>query len=397
MSVWFRNRPPGGGQRAITWPLPWSNPELGTYADVDLSSSSMEASLQAIAVRTSVDLIASLTSELPLDVFSGTGLERKQITTPGYLDDPSGDGNGREDWLYQAIESWLLRGNLFGEILAQGRGGFPTQVDLQHPDHVHAQLVDGKPKWTINGREVGDGKMWHRRVNPVPGVLLGLSPVSAHAADIGLSITLTRFGKQYFADGAHPGAVLTNELKEINDPKVAASVKERFMASVRGRREPAVMGKGWKYTPITINPEESQFLESRGFTAAECARIFGPGIAEVLGYSQSGASLTYANVSDRSVHLLVYALGKWLRRADRLLSAMLPRPQVARLNRDALLETTTLARYQAHASALQNRWKIVNEVRRDEDMPPVAWGNEPNAPTAAQPGGGAPAQGGAAP
>lgn len=388
MSLWFRRRPPAAGQRAIGWPLPWTNLDAGGYADVDVALGSMESSLQAIAVRVAVDLIASLTSELPVDVFGRAlpGRRRKQLPTPSYLEDPAGDGNGREDWLYQGIESWLLRGNLYGDILDKARAGHPTQVDLQHPDQVHAQLVGGKPKWTINGREVPDGAMLHRRVNPIPGVLLGLSPISTHAADIGLSITLTRFGKQYFSDGAHPGAVLINEQKEINDPKVAQQIKDRFMASVRGRREPAVMGKGWKYQPITINPEESQFLESRGFSAAECARIFGPGIPEVLGYSQSGSSLTYANVSDRSVHLLVYALGKWLRRADRLLTLMLPDGQEARLNRDALLETTTLARYQAHASALQNQWKVPNEVREKEDLEPVPWGNEPIDTTPGQPG-----------
>lgn len=387
MSVWFRRSPAGAGQRAITWPLPWSNLDSAGYADVDVSLGSMESSLQAIAVRVAVDLIASLTSELPVDVYAKgqPGRRGKQLPAPSYLDDPSGDGNGREDWLYQGMISWLLRGNIMGEILEERRG-VPTQVDLQHPDHVSAQLVGGKPKWSINGREVAEGKMLHRRVNPVPGVLLGLSPVSAHAADIGLNITLTRFGKQYFSDGAHPGAVLINEQKEINDPKVAQQIKDRFLASVRGRREPAVMGKGWKYQPIAINPEESQFLESRGFEAAECARIFGPGIAEVLGYSQSGSSLTYANVSDRSVHLLVYALGKWLRRADRLLTGMLPAGQEARLNRDALLETTTLARYQAHASALQNQWKVVNEVREKEDLDPVEWGNKPIDTTPDQPG-----------
>jgi len=386
VSLWFRRRPAGGGQRAITWPLPWSNVDAGGYADVDVSLGSMESSLQAIAVRVAVDLIASLTSELPVDVFAaGTpGRRGRQLPTPSYLEDPAGDGNGREDWLYQALLSWLLRGNLYGEILDK-RGDVPTQVDLQHPDHVSAQLVDGKAKWSINGRPVDDGKMLHRRVNPVPGVLLGLSPISTHAADIGLQITLTRFGKQYFSDGAHPGAVLTNELQEIKDPKVAQQVKDRFMAALRGRREPVVMGKGWKYTPISINPEESQFLESRGFTAAECARMFGPGIPEVLGYTQAGSSLTYANVSDRSVHLLVYALGKWLRRADRLLTGMLPAGQVGRLNRDALLETTTLARYQAYASALQNGWKVVNEVREKEDLAPVEWGNVPMA-TSGQPG-----------
>ena len=55
-------------------------------------------------------------------------------------------------------------------------------------------------------------------------------------------------------------------------------------------------------------------------------------------------------------------------------------PQYVKLNRDALLQSTTLARYEAHAIALEKQFKTVNEVRDDEDMPPVAWGDKPLEP-----------------
>jgi HK97 family phage portal protein len=348
----------------------------GSFADVDLSS--MESSLQSVAVRSTVDLIASLASELPVDVFTGKGDSRRQIPIPGYLEDPAGEGYGLSDWIYQGLESWLLRGNLFGKVLDRGPGNFPRQVDLLHPDHVQGRMDGGVVEWSLGGRTIPADQLWHRRVNPVPGVVLGLSPVQSHAADLGLNITLTRFGLQYFREGAHPGAILRNTEKEIKDEAVARAVKDRFLAAVRGSREPAVMGKGWEYEAIKISPEESQFLETRGFSAAECARIFGPGFAQLLGYQQAGTSMTYANVVDHDLHILKYGLGKWLRRTDRLLTEMLPRPQYARLNRDALLETSTMERYKAHESALKNRWKVVNEVRRNEDMEPVEWGNEPN-------------------
>lgn len=368
----------------MVWPRQmYLSSGASSYVDVDVSSS-MESSLQSIAVRSSVDLIASLASELPVDVFRGKGADRVQVTTPGYMEDPAGDGHGLPDWLYQGLESWLLRGNLYGDILDVGPGNVPRQVDMQHPDHVQPRIEDGELKWHIDGRPIPTGRMLHRRVNPVPGVVLGLSPIQAHVAELGLNVTMTRFGLQYFRDGAAPGSVLRNTEKEINSDTVARTVKDRFLASVRGKREPAVMGKGWVYEPININPEESQFLETRGFSAAECARIFGPGIAELLGYQESGTSLKYANMVDRDLHVLKYAIGKWLRRADRLLTEMLPRPQYVRLNRDALLEPTTVERFKAHELALRNRWKTVNEVRRLEDEPPVPWGDEPNASGAAR-------------
>jgi HK97 family phage portal protein len=347
-----------------------------SYAEVDTSRA--DSSLQAVAVRSTADLIASMVSELPVYVYSGKGVERVQRPTPGYLLDPAGDGHGLADWAYQGLMSWLLRGNLYGDVLDR-RGAMMTQVVLHHPDDVSGYLDDdGRVQWLVNGQPVRDPTTFvHRRVNPMPGRVQGLSPVAFHAETIGLSITTTKFGRQWFTDGAHPGGILTNDLAEMNDPDMVRTVKDRFLAALRGTREPAVLGKGWKYQSIQVNPEESQFLQTQGFTAAECCRIFGPGFAEILGY-ESGGSMTYANVESRVNALLVFALDKWFTRMERLLTEMLPRPQYACIDRDALLQSTTLERFQSYQLALQNRWKTVNEIRAAENLPPVSWGDEPN-------------------
>jgi HK97 family phage portal protein len=349
-----------------------------TYTDINVTVG--EAAMQSVAVRAAVDLIASLASELPVDVWTGDGAKKRELPAPGYFEDPAGDGHGRPDWCYQAVQSWLLRGNLYGDVLDRWSGGFPTQILLHHPDEVGGWLdTDGTVHWTVNGRPADPATFLHRRVNPVTGRVQGLSPIAAHAATIGLSLTTTQFGLQWFRDGAHPGGLLTNEETELL-PEQARTAKERFMAALRGVREPVVLGKGWKYQTVQIAPEESQFLETQGYAAAECARMFGPGVAEVLGYSANGAkssSLTYTNRVDRNADLLQMALNKWLRRLERLLTEMLPRGQYARINRDALLEMTTLDRYRAHAIALQNGFRVINEVRQDEDEKPVPWGNEP--------------------
>lgn len=345
----------------------------GTFTDLNLNAA--ETSLQSVAVRTAVDLICSLGSELPMTVFSGKGSDRVERPTPEHLQDPAGDGNGLPDWCYQVLMSWLLRGNLYGDILEKAPLGYVTQANLFYPDDVHASMVDGEVEWRVGGEKIPNSKMLHRRVNPVPGRVLGLSPIAFHAQQIGLSLSAIRYGGQWFHDGAHPSSMLSNTETDI-DQTVATVAKERFLAALRGTREPVVMGKGWEYKQIQIAPEESQFLETQGFSEAQCARIFGPGIAEVLGY-ESGGSLTYTNVESRSAHLLVYSMNRWLRRLERLLSGMLARPQYVRIDRDALLQSTTLERYRAHALALVNQWKVVNEVRDDEDLKPVPWGNEP--------------------
>lgn len=361
-----------------------------SYGSVD--GSKFSNALQSVAVGSTVDLIASLGSELPLDVYRGEGSERRKITTPGYLQDIEGDGRGTSDTIYQVIMSWALRGNLYADILERSRmGDYITQFSPYHPDDVSVRKESGKPVWFVNGKRVGDPSAFmHRRVMPIPGNLLGRSAITAHANTIGVSLAATRFGQQWFTDGAHPTALLTTD-KGLT-AKQARTAKARFLEVFKGRREPLVLGNGWDFKPLQLNPEESQFLQTQGYSEAQCARIFGPGFAEILGY-ETGGSMDYANIESRATHLLVFGMNKWLRRLERLLTEMLPRPQYVRINRDAMLESTTLTRYQVHASALTNRWKVVNEVRNDEDLPPVPWGDEPNTPTAAAPAA-APADGG---
>lgn len=355
-----------------------------SFDQVDLSAA--ESNLQSVAVGSSVDLLASLTSELPADVFRGRGSQRTQLTMPGWLEDPDGEGHGLEDWIYRGVWSLLLRGNLFGDVLERGPGETLRQVDLFHPDRVTPLIEDGVVKWLANGREIRS--MLHRRAFPVPGWVLGLSPVQYRMWTVGLNLSATRFGMQWFQDGAHPSAILRNTEVAFKDDEQPRRAKDAFMAALRGTREPVVLGKGWEWQKIQLTPDESQFLATQGYSAAECCRIFGPGLAEVLGYGsgmETGGSLTYSNLIDRDLHLLKYALNKWLRRMERLLSQFLPRPQYVRFNRDALLETDTLRRYQAYAIALDKRFKVVNEIRDKEELPPVPWGAEPNATPGAAP------------
>jgi HK97 family phage portal protein len=347
-------------------PIPL-NTEGASYADVSLTRA--ESSMQAIAVWAAVQLIARLGSNLPIDVYVGTGPDRRALRTPTWLEDPAGDGYGYADWAHQYLVSNLLRGNVYGKSDGYDRLGYPTQVVLYHPDDVHGWRDSYGLHWRVNGIEVPAAEMWHRRTYPMPGCLQGLSPIAHHATTIGLSLTAQRFGAQWFRDGAHPSALLSRDDEELDEDQ-ARVAKSRFMSATHGSREPVVLGGGWNYKPIQVPPEESQFLETHKYTAADCARIYGPGMPEILGY-ETGGSLTYANVEQRAVDLLKFTLDPWFTRLERDLSAMLPRGQYVKLNRAAILATDILTRYRAHNMAIAGRFMAPSEARSIEDMPPL--------------------------
>ena len=372
-----------GGVRArrdaFDYPAIPPNSQVGALAPrfTDVRVHTSEQALRRVAVFASVNLIAGLTSSLPVDGFTGTGSSRRPVALPSFFSDPDGSGQGLGDWLYQLLFSWLLRGNAVGEILQRDSMERPAQIVLQHPDTVSVYLSEGRPVWRFGAREVPRERVWHRRMYPVPGKLLGMSPIALHATSIGQGLAAEAFGLRWFEDGGHPSSILQNENSSSVSQEQANTVKQRFLAAIRGTREPVVLGAGWKYQAVQISPNESQFLDTQRYTAAECARIFGPGMPEVLGY-ETGGSMTYANVEQRSLDLLKLTLDRYLVRVEDVLSAdLLSRPRYVKLNRDALLATDLLTRYRAHELALRNRWKVPNEVREHEDLEPVPWGDEP--------------------
>lgn len=361
---------PGIERRSIV--PPWIMTEHQSFANTD--GSRISQAQQSVAVRSSIDLIASLCSETPGRTYRGTGPNRQEITRPKALDDPAGDGTGIEDWIYQLVTSWHYRGNAIGLILDTDPRGFLRQVDLKSPDRMVPRVNEGRVSWTIDGKPV-DVPVLHRRVNPVWGEVMGLSPISAHAIQVGVSLAAQRYGKSWFDADAHPIGILKNTKSTVNQTQ-GMDIKRKFMSQFNsGSREPVVVGMNYEWQRVQIAPEESQFLETLGYSEAQCCRIFGAGLAEVLGFA-TGDKQTYANMQDRDISLLKYAIERWFKRTDRVMSMFMPSGQFYEIDRDAVLATNMVGRYQAHSLALGGKpWKEINEVRASEGKAPVDWGN----------------------
>lgn len=353
------------GSSAIPGPMSGG---VGSFAAVDLSSTM--SALQQVAIWAAQDLIASISSQLPVDTYIAQPGGNTNIPNPRVVDDPDGMGHGSQDWIYQYLTSKLSRGNVYGRQVFDANG-YPTQVVLYDPEQVDGRRdrVTGEVQWRVCGTTVPASQMWHRRSYPRAGHLLGLSPVQVHATTIRLGIASSRFGAQFFSDSAIPSGLLTNDQEEI-DSTIAKEVKARWMAAVYGTREPAVFGKGWKYEQLSLAPEESQFLETNKYSQAQCARIYGPNVAEILGY-ESGGSMTYANMVDRSIDFLKFTLNRHLRDVESTMSLWLPRGQFVKLNRAALLETDLLTRFKAYQTAIGSRFLAPSEARAYEDLQPL--------------------------
>jgi HK97 family phage portal protein len=334
-----------------------------TYAAVPVNPST---AMQHSAVWACVNLIAGAISTLPLAAYR-TGQLDPLPDLPPILRVPSA-GWSLPDFLYATLQSLLVRGNAYGLIVDRaGAGLLPSQVELLDPNRVGVQ-VDNRVIWRIDGQEVDPASIWHVKAFTAPGQVLGLSPIQHARQAIGLGIGAERYAAKFFGESAIPSGVLTSD-QDIKQER-AEHLKARWKQAHGGNRDIAVLGSGAKFQAVTIPPEQAQFLETTQANVRTICRYFGVQ-PELIG-SDSGGSLTYANVEQRALDFLTFGLRPWLVRLEVALSALLSSTTTVKFNAAALVRTDLLTRYQAHESAIRAGWKLRSEVRDLEDLPPVA-------------------------
>jgi HK97 family phage portal protein len=337
----------------------------GIGADV-----SPDSSLRHDAVWSCRTRIAQDVSMMPVDVVRYVNGTRQDVSlAPQIIAAPSVFASPM-DWRYQVIDSWLGWGNAWGIVTARTVNGlYPTRIELQNPSSVVARDSPDGPKFFVNKVEhflfpVGD--LWHVPAYTAPGSLLGLSPIAYHRLSISTGLEAQRFGNGFFQDGGHPNAIVGVEGTPTEDQ--AKSLKDKLLGITRGNRELIVLPKSTTYTQLSVNPDDSQFIETMRYSVEQVCRIFGEDPAD-HGASAGGSSLTYANRSDADLARFKRRQF-WVTKLQDALTALIPRPQVVKLNTASSLMMTTKERHEVHKLRLDSQTVTINEVRKIEDEPP---------------------------
>lgn len=246
------------------------------------------SAMQMTAVYSCVRILSEAVASLPIHVYkyNESGGKEKALDHPLYFllhDEPNPEMTSfvfRETLMTHL----LLWGNAYAQIIRNGKGEvvglYPLMPDRMRVDRdEHGQLYyeynlssDDAP--TMKGSTV---VLKPSDVLHVPGLgfdgLVGYSPIAMAKNAIGLAIAAEEYGSKFYANGAAPSGVLEHP-GTIKDPsRVRESWTQTFGGSANANKI-AVLEEGMKYTPISISPNEAQFLETRKFQINEIARIF---------------------------------------------------------------------------------------------------------------------------
>lgn len=355
--------------------------------DSPLATATPQRALSLGAVYAAVRLIAQSVSTLPVKAYRRDGDGRTPMPSLPPLFDQLVSAGELVPWLHRCVTSLALRGNAYGLKVNLDGYGYPTQVEWLDPTLVTSDPRPGKSGWLHNGREVPRDQMVHIPLFALPGHKVGFSPIAAFAQTLGVGLSAQNYAGDWFAAGGFPPGTFRNEVKTVT-PEEAEAIKARLLSAIR-THAPLVHGSDWKYEPISVPPEEAQFIQTMKLTTNQVAAIYGIP-PEMIG-GESGSSMTYANVEQQQINFVMFTLRPWLVTLEAAFSAWLPNRQYVKFNSDALIRADLKTRWEVNQIRLTTGAASVDEIRAQEDQPPLpdGQGQSYNIPAAAAPAGGA--------
>ena len=341
------------------------------------------SAMQMTAVYACVRILSESIAGLPLHMYQyeEDGSKKKAVEHPLYHllhDEPNPE---MTSFIFREtlMSHLLLWGNAYAQIIRNGKGDIialyplmPNRMKVERDAkgqlyYEYQTMKEDAPTMKGAVYQLDPSEVLH-----VPGLgfdgLVGYSPIAMAKNAIGLAIAAEEYGSKFYANGAAPSGVLEHP-NVLKDPaKVRDSWNAAFGGSSNAHRV-AVLEEGMKYTPISISPNEAQFLETRKFQINEIARIFRVPPHMVGDLEKS----SFSNIEQQSLEFVKYTLNPWVCRWEQALQrALLDDDEKGkyffRFNVEGLLRGDYQSRMNGYATARQNGWMSANDIRELENL-----------------------------
>lgn len=341
-----------------------------------------ETAMQMTAVYACVRILSEAVAGLPLHLYRYTDKgKEKAVKHPLYRllhDEPNPE---MSSFIFREVlmAHLLLWGNAYAQKIRNGRGEIVALYPLM-PDRMTVRRDDKGQLYYEYIRDLDEHPMKGAnvvRLTPyevlhIPGLgfdgLVGYSPIAMAKNAIGMGLACEEYGSKFFANGAYPGGVLEHP-GTVKDPDRLRSNWQNMFGGSGNAGKIAVLEEGMKFTPISISPEQAQFLEMRKFQIDEIARIFRVPPHMVGDLEKS----SFSNIEQQSLEFVKYTLDPWVCRWEQSMHRSLFTPEEKedyffKFNLDGLLRGDYQSRMNGYAIGRQNGWMSANDIRELENL-----------------------------
>lgn len=288
--------------------------------------------------------------------------------------------------------SW---GGGVAEIVRNGRGRavqmwpiHPSRVTIRRDDdqNLFYEIRVHKSDFSLTRRpEVMTGDMVvrlpARDVFHIHGFgdngISGYSVINFASESFGLGLATQRFGASFFGHGTTLSGVLEHP-NQIGT-EAADNLRKSWNKMYRGSdnaHKIGILEEGMTFKPISVSPEEAQFLETRNFQVEEVARWFRIPPHKI----QHLAKATFSNIEQQSQEYVTDTLMPWSVRWEhevmRKLLITEPDDLFAKIIFNALLRGDSAARSNFYTKQFAVGGLSSNDIRDLEDDNPVEGGDQ---------------------
>lgn len=327
--------------------------------------------LQLTAVYGSVSLISDAIATLPVKQWRtpASGAQPVEMDPSSVIAQPWSEITQR-DFVTQGTMSMLLSGNLWGRIVGRDPDGYPSQVQLIHPDHVRARrLSDGTIEFRYWGRVISPAQVTRAMAMSVPEDVYGISPIHYLRNSLGLARAQDLYANAFYSNSAQPDGYISVEDDVDNDE--AKAMLTSWMAAHQGINQahlPAILTGGAKWNAVTMSMADAQFLAQMQYSASVISGMIYRVPPHMIGIVDSTTSWG-TGIEQQELGFVRNTLLIWLNRWEDLLSSWLPAGEFVTFDLSQRLRGDTLQRYSAYQIARVAGFMNNLDIMQEEGKP----------------------------
>jgi HK97 family phage portal protein len=357
-----------------------------TSAGVRVTSST---AMQFIAVYACIDILARTVGSLPLYLYrrldgGGKELARKHPLFNLLRRSPNPEMTAMR--YRSTLQGHLASSGNAYSYIDWGNNGYPRALWPIRPDRIQVDRKNGKLEYRYypasediklsNGFAIPTGNVLH-----IPGFgydgVMGYSPLSLAREAIGLGLATEEFGARFFGSGTHPTGILEHpgqlsaqslsNLRKAKDQYAELGNSHRLM----------ILEEGMKFNPISIIPQDSQFLETRKFQITEIARLYHVPPHMIADVEKSTSWGT--GIEEQNIGFITHTMRPWFVLWEEEIGRVLlledeKDEYFFEFDMMALLRGDALKRWSAYIMGKRNGILNADEIRNWENLNPIPGG-----------------------
>lgn len=347
----------------------------------DANTFDSDTALTLTAVWNAIRLLSESVSQLPCSVYKqqddGDKIEDKNNPIYYLLKYKPNNYQDKISFLEYIMMCICVDGNSYVQIVRDDAGR-PVQLIPINPDSVTVIINEGELFYQVDTSGVLDSAdVLHFKTITDDGIT-GISPIDQCAKALNWALSLEKFGATFFNNGAKPSSVLSTDraLSETAIERLRNSFNSTY-SKLANSNATIILEEGLTFKPISISPEQAQFLASRKFSIEEVCRIWNIPPHMLGDLSKS----SFSNIEMQSQEFVTYTLMPYITRIEAQMNQKLFRSNeigntFIEFNVNGLLRGDVKTRNEAYKTAIQNGYMSVNEVRRKENLNGIDGGDK---------------------